>query len=229
MQRGTVSAASADARSVFCCLVVSLTAFVLAIGCAAPGGAAPEKPDPQDKIVSIYIVEHGLVDIGINARKPLQLTEEGVHHKDAVTAAMSGVPLTDVFASHTLRSRQTVEGAAAAHSLAVVQLPLPGSVLDGQTVTDETPRAAAVQPISEALLNLKKGSTALYAGNSENIYAILGNLGVPVLQGCKTDSTCVPCTDNTCFDIGEMKALWHLTIRPHKSEILDYKKTYLNS
>lgn len=188
-----------------------------------------ENPGPQDKTVSIYIVEHGLVDFSPTARKPLQLTEEGLHHKDAVTAAMSGIPLTDVFASHTLRSRQTVEGAAAAHSLAVVQLPVPGSVLDGQTVTDETPRNAAVQPVSEALLHLKKGSNALYAGNTENIYAILSNLGVPVIAGCKTDSMCVPCTDKTCFNTSDMKALWHLTISQHEPVTLGYQKTYLNA
>lgn len=218
---------AAGARQTFYCLALSLTAFGLALGCAAPGSGAPKKHYPQEEVVSIYVVEHGLVDMSVNASKPLQLTDEGLRHKDAVTAAMSTVPLTDVFASHTRRSRQTVEDAAAAHSVAVVQLPTPGKLLNGQIVTDETPRVAAIQPISKALLHLKKGSNVLYAGNSENIYAILSNLGIPVLQGCKADGMCVPCADKTCFDMSDTKALWHLTIRPHRPEILNYQKTYL--
>ncbi|SKH58813.1 Uncharacterised protein [Mycobacteroides abscessus subsp. massiliense] len=180
-----------------------------------------------DRVVSIYIVEHGLVDM--DTPPPWMLNDAGRLHEYAVTAAMDSVALTHVFSSHTLRSRQTVEGVADAHSLPLIQLPQPGSVLDGQIVTDETPREAAVGPVSEALLNLKAGDTALYGGNSENIFAILNKLGVPVVEGCTSDSVCVPCIDKTCFTVSDLRALWHVTIREHIPGVLGYEKTYLDA
>jgi hypothetical protein len=44
-----------------------------------------------------------------------------------------------------------VEGIAAAHSLSVIQLPVPASIVDGQPVTDQTSRRAPIEPISAAI------------------------------------------------------------------------------
>jgi uncharacterized protein (DUF2141 family) len=61
-----------------------------------------------------------------------------------------------------------------------MQLPVPGSTLDGQPVIEKTSRRAATDPISTSLLKLPPGSIALAALNSENIFAILNRLGIPV-------------------------------------------------
>ena len=85
-----------------------------------------------------------------------------------------------------------------AQGLAVIQLPVPGSTLDGQPVTEQTSRRATIEPISTALLKLPAGSVALAALNSENIFAILNRPGVPVAAGdksCTPGSVCVPCAD----------------------------------
>lgn len=83
---------AAGVRQTFYCLALPLTAFGLALGCAAPGSGALKKHYPQEEFVSIYVVEHGLVDMSVNASKPLQLTDEGLRHKDAVTAAIEHCP-----------------------------------------------------------------------------------------------------------------------------------------
>jgi hypothetical protein len=67
--------------------------------------------------------------------------------------------------------------------------------------------------VANALLKLPPGSVALVAANSENIFAILNKLGVPVAavgQSCERGSICVPCTDNSCYPRTEFDRIWHL-------------------
>jgi hypothetical protein len=126
---------------------------------------------------------------------------------------LRGVKFTHIFATHTTRTRQMVEAIAAAQGVPIVQLPVPGSILDGQPVTDQTSRRAPIEPISTALLQLPPGSVALVALNSENIFAILHRLGVPLApagHSCALGSMCVPCTDNSCYPRSEFDHLWHL-------------------
>jgi hypothetical protein len=104
-----------------------------------------------------------------------------------------------------------------------VQLPKPGSLLDGKIVTDDTSRRAPIEPISEALLQLPAGSVALVGLNSENIYAILNRLGVPEApagQSCDPGSMCVPCTSNECYPGKEFDHLWHVVRQPGRAEPL---------
>ena len=132
---------------------------------------------------------------------------------------------THIFATHTTRTRQTLEGVAVTQALPIVQLPVPGAILDGQPVTDQTSRRAPIEPIAVALAQLPPGSVALAALNSENIFAILNRLGVPVArsgQSCATGSMCVPCTDNTCYPRGEFDRIWHLVREPGRAEPLAF-------
>ncbi|MBC5765599.1 hypothetical protein [Ramlibacter albus] len=94
-----------------------------------------------------------------------------------------------------------LDGIAQVHALEIVQLPKPGSMLEGQPVTDQTSRRAPIEPIAHALLSLPPGSVALAALNSENIYAVLNRLGIPV-----------PCTDNSCYPRNEFDHLWHIVL-----------------
>ena len=98
---------------------------------------------------------------------------------------------------------------------------MPGSILDGKAVTDETSRRAPIAPIAEALLKLAPGSVALASLNSENIYAILNRLGVPLAQSgqsCAVGSMCVPCTENSCYPRNEFDQLWHVVREPGRAE-----------
>jgi hypothetical protein len=112
-----------------------------------------------------------------------------------------------------------LEAIAARDGLQIVQLPVPGSVLDGQPVTDQTSRRAPIEPVAAALLKLPAGSVALAALNSENIYAILNRLGVPVAEPgkpCMPGRMCVPCLDNKCFP-PEFDRMWHIVLEPGRA------------
>ena len=177
----------------------------------------------QAQTVSILIVRHPeTVPEGPPTRP---LTTVGQQRADLLTHTLRGVKFTHFFASHTTRSHQAIEKIAAAHSLPVMQLPNPGSLLDGKTVTDDTSRRAPIEPISQALLQLPAGSVALVGLNSENIYAILNRLGVPEApagQSCAPGSMCVPCTSNKCYPGKEFDHLWHVVRQPGRAEPLAY-------
>lgn len=193
-----------------------LTAFfVIAAQCWAVG-----QPLAQTQPVSILIVQHAETDTSQPTRP---LTAAGRQRAELLVQTLRGVKFTHIFASHTTRARQMVEGIASAHGLSVIQLPVPGSIVDGQPVTDQNSRRAPIEPISTALLKLPPGSVALAALNSENIFAILNRLGVPVAasgQSCTPGSMCVPCTDNSCYPRKEFDHIWHIVRESGRAEPL---------
>lgn len=184
---------------------------------------ASDRLSAQAQTVSIVIVRHQeTVPEGPPTRP---LTALGQQRADLLIHTLRDVKFTHFFASHTTRSRQAIEKIAAAHRLPVVQLPEPGSLLEGKTVTDDTSRRAPIEPISEALLQLPAGSVALAGLNSENIYAILNRLGVPEAPTggtCAPGSMCVPCTSNKCYPGKEFDHLWHVVRQPGRAEPLAY-------
>lgn len=178
------------------------------------------QPLAQTQPVSILIVRHAEAD---TSQPTVPLTAAGRQRAELLVQTLRGVKFTHIFASHTIRARQMVEGIASAHGLSVIQLPVPGSMLDGQPVTDQTSRRAPIEPIATALLNLPPGSVALAALNSENIFAILNRLGVPVApsgQSCARGSMCVPCTDNSCYPRKDFDHIWHIVRESGRAEPL---------
>jgi hypothetical protein len=164
----------------------------------------------QTQPISIFIVRHAEAD---GSQPTIPLTAAGCQRADLLVHTLRGVKFTHIFTTHTTRTRQMVEDIAAGQGVPIVQLPVPGSMLDGQPVTDQTSRRAPIEPIATALLQLSPGSVALVALNSENIFAILNRLGVPLApagQSCALGSMCVPCTDNSCYPRSEFDHLWHL-------------------
>ncbi len=91
-------------------------------------------------------------------------------------------------------------------------------------MTDQTSRRASIEPVAAALLNLPPGSVALAALNSENIYAILNRLGVPLPEPgetCVAGVMCVPCLDNKCFP-PEFDRMWHVVLEPGRATPLTF-------
>ena len=195
-----------------------LTALIVIAAQFGPVG----QPLAQTRPVSILIVRHAESD----PSQPTQpLTAAGQRRAELFGQTLRGIKFTHVFSSHTTRARQMVEAIASTQGLTVTQLPALGSTLDGQPVTDQTDRRAAIEPISTALLKLPPGSVALTSLNSENIFAILNLLGVPVApqgKACTSGSMCVPCTDNSCYPRSEYDLLWHLVREPARAEPLAF-------
>jgi hypothetical protein len=173
--------------------------------------------------VTVVIVRH--------SESTGELTPVGRQRAELLVQTFRDTKFTHIFASHTMRARQTVEPVAAFQKLQVVQLPSPGSILDGQPVTDSTSRQAAIEPIADAVLQLPPGSVALIGANIDNIYGILHRLGVPVAaadQECAMGSMCVPCLTNACFHFPEdFDRLWYLVIEPgHAKPITEIEMRY---
>jgi hypothetical protein len=178
----------------------------------AAGGLA-QAPAANSQVTIIYFVRHGEVD---PSQPTFPLNANGQRRADAFTRAVRGVAFTHVFSSHTTRARQMVEAAAQDRQLPIRQLPLPGSRLDSGIVSDRTSSRVAIAPLVEALSGLPAGSNALVGVNSDNIYALLNGLGVPVATAahpCTTGTTCVPCLTNACFPGGDDQ-LWILLLDP---------------
>jgi Histidine phosphatase superfamily (branch 1) len=175
----------------------------------------------QTRVVSIFIVRHSETD---QIPPTFRLTAAGRQRAELLVHTFRDVKLTHIFAAHTSWNRHTLEAIAAAQALPIVQLPAPGSILEGRPVTDETSRRAPIEPIATALTQLPAGSVALAALNGENIFAILNRLGVPLAaagQSCSTGSMCVPCTNNTCFP-KEFDHIWYLLREPGRAEPLAF-------
>jgi len=174
----------------------------------------------QARPVSIIIVRHAEVD---SSQPTLPLTPAGRRRAELLVQTLRDIKFTHIVSSHTTRSRQMVETIAAAQGLTVMQLPAPGSSVNGKLINDQTDRRAAIEPVATALLHLPAGSVALASLNSENIFAILNRLGVPVApsgQSCAIGSMCVPCTDNSCYPRNEYDQLWHLVREPGRAQPL---------
>ena len=168
-------------------------------------------------VVTIYFVRHGEIE-----RTPgsASLSERGLERAADLAKTLEMVNLTQVFSSHTLRSRQAVEQTALSHELGVVELPRLGSMYDGQEIQNLTPSVLAAQPLSKALKDLPIGSTALVGVNSDNVFAIMHNLGVQLgdsINPCELGSNCVPCLRNTCFP-AEFDNLWILRLNEQQGE-----------
>lgn len=175
----------------------------------------------QQQTVSILIVRHAETD---RSQSTLPLSSVGRQRAELLAPTLDGVSFTHLISSHTIRARQMLDAIAVKQGIPIVQLPMPGSVLDGQLVTDQTSRRAPIEPVSAALLKLPPGSVALVALNSENIYAILNRLGVPVAESgkpCVIGRMCVPCLDNKCFP-PEFDRMWHLILDPGRASPLAF-------
>jgi phosphohistidine phosphatase SixA len=173
--------------------------------------------------VSIFIVRHGETDP--TQPKTLPLSSLGLQRADILASTVRGVSFTNAFATHTVRARQMIEKIALKNGLQVVQLPTPGSIVQGETVTDLTTRRAAIDPVSAALLKLPSGSVVIVALNSENIYAILNRLGIPTPkagESCVVGTWCVPCLDNTCYPAKEFDHLWHIVLDQKRGKPISF-------
>jgi hypothetical protein len=174
-----------------------LAAVIVAL-CALPTTVVAQATARSDEVTLIYFVRHAQVDPTLPA---FPLNAAGQQRAADFARVVSSVPFTHVFSSHTTRARQMVEPAAESRRLPVRQLPEPGSMVDTIVVTDRATSRLAIAPLVEALSELPPGSRALVGLNSDNVYAILHGLGVPVAtpdRPCLAGTTCVPCLTNAC-------------------------------
>src|SRR5262245_50432241 len=117
---------------------VVFIAFISLLGLAVSAALA------QTQTVTVVIVRH---PESSNEPPTFPLTPVGQQRAALLVHTFRDIRFTHVFASHTTRARQAAEPVAAAQKLQIVQLPTPGSMFDGQAVSDSTSRQAAIEPI----------------------------------------------------------------------------------
>jgi phosphohistidine phosphatase SixA len=158
----------------------------------------------------VYLVRHGEAE-----GNPQALSAAGRQRAQDLLATLKSVRFSHIFASHTERSRQTADVIAQAQRepLPVVQLPQPGSRVDGRAVDESLPTDAAAGPLVAAIRKVPLGSTVLVVGNTTNLFPIINELGVPVCTTVPprtpagtppttaTDASvnCLPCRDGSCY------------------------------
>lgn len=187
-------------------IALTLTLLLLS-GC---GVSFPVKTAAkQDRPIMLLVVRHAETD---PSKPNLPLSVAGEARARVLTDTVRGVKFSHLLSTHTVRAKQMLQGTADRLSLPIIQWPVPGSSWEGETVTDQTSRRAPIEPMIAAVRALPPGSVALLALNSENIFAILNGLGVPVASPCSTGALCVPCTDNSCYPRNDFDHLWHVVI-----------------
>jgi histidine phosphatase superfamily protein (branch 1) len=190
-----------------------IVAVFVTIGSTSPAWA-------QEQLVQIYMVRHPETESAPADLNAIHLSGTGHKRAALLVPALAGIRISNLLASHTVRTRETLEDLARDRSLPIIQLPRPGSTWKGQPVTDQMSRREPIEPIADALLALAPGSIAVVALNSENIFAVLNRLGVPVVaegKACAVGQFCVPCLNNTCFP-AVFDRLWYVALRPGKAE-----------
>lgn len=159
-----------------------------------------------DQTTTYYFVRHGEIVKG-NPDKPL--SEQGKQRAQALQLRLQHTRLTHILATHTDRTRDTATPVASGHGLSIQQVPIPGTNVNGEVITNRSKGKFAIGPMTNALHALPPGSAALIAANSGNLYALMAGLGVRVDASCKADSdNCIPCNSKKCFPKKQFNNLW---------------------
>jgi hypothetical protein len=185
--------------------------FIATLGIAAL--LSTKTPAAEPRLVTIFIVRHPETEPFQMGKSIVPLNEVGRVRTELLSQTLQDVKFTHMFATHTARAHDAIAPIAARQNLSILQFPAVGSLLDGKPVTDQTSRRAPIEPLSKALLKLPPGSVALVGLNSENIYAVLNKLGVPIASDgkpCSPGSMCVPCISNACFPRQDFDRIWYV-------------------
>jgi len=118
------------------------------------------------------------------------------------------------------RTHDTVAPLAKVAGMSVEQFPVPGSVIKGETISNRTKGKFAIKPLIKALRNLPKGSSAIVAANSGNLYAIMAGLGVSLRESCKNNTSgFLPCKGKKCFPKKQFNNIWTVTLGDDKASM----------
>jgi broad specificity phosphatase PhoE len=100
--------------SVRCALFAVTLSMTIVAGAAA-----------QEALVQIYLVRHPETEARPVDPTAIHLSTAGHQRAALLVPTVAGVRLSHLFASHTVRTRETLEPLAADRSLPIVQLPEP--------------------------------------------------------------------------------------------------------
>lgn len=171
-------------------VIVALLITILAFGITSLGGPEhllaggndDKENGRQPKVTptQIYLVRHAE-----QTEDRTDLLPEGYARATLLSERLTRAAITHVCSSHLNRALETVRPTGEGHDLPVIQLPEPGSTVDGQMVDQSTSSSASIEPMVEFLLELPPGSVAVCAGHSGTLLAVIAGLGVEVNPNCE--------------------------------------------
>jgi hypothetical protein len=159
----------------------------------------------------IHFIRHAEFDKS-TPDKPLN--EKGKRRAQALISHFQGQNISQIYATHTDRTFDTVAPLAKARGIAIQQVPGQGQTIGGKAVTNLSSGKIAIKPMIHSLKQVQQGSSTVVSANSGNIFAIMAGVGVPVKgEAACTDSVeCLPCKTKKCFPGKEFNNIWTVTI-----------------
>jgi hypothetical protein len=133
------------------------------------------------------------------------LTDEGKQRARVLAEHMKGKKITHIYATHFDRNLDTVVHLAKDQGLEVIRVPKPGSIVDGDEVTNRSKGKIATEPMINALNEVPDGSAVVVSANSGNLFKIMAGVGV------ESGSDDMPCESKRCFPRDEFHNIWLVT------------------
>jgi len=157
-----------------------------------------------------HFMRHAEFD-GSTPDKPLN--EQGKLSAQVLVSHFEGQDISQIYATHTDRTFDTVTPLAKARAISIQQVPRQGAVLGGKSVTNRSSGKIAIKPMIESLKQVEQGSTIIVSANSGNLFAIMSGIGVPVKgeTACNDLDNCLPCKTKKCFPKKEFNNIWTVT------------------
>jgi hypothetical protein len=165
----------------------------------------------DDDTTKFYFIRHAEFDSS-TPDKPLN--EQGKRRAQSLVTHFQGLNISQIYATHTDRTLDTVAYLAKALNISIQQVPRQGQIVDGKPVTNLSSGKIAIKPMIETLKRVAQGSSVVVSANSGNLFAIMSGIGVPVKgeAACIDPDNCLPCKTKKCFPTKEFDNIWTVTV-----------------
>jgi len=165
----------------------------------------------DNQATKYHFIRHAEID---SSTPDKFLNEQGKRRAQALVTNFQGQNISQIYATHTDRTFDTVEPLAEERDISIQQVPQQGQIIDGKSVTNRSSGKVAIKPMIEALKQVEQGSFVIVAANSGNMFAIMSGIGVPVKgeAACIDSDNCLPCKTKKCFPKKEFNNVWTVTV-----------------
>jgi hypothetical protein len=165
----------------------------------------------DDNTTKFHFIRHAEID---GSTPDKFLNEQGKQRAQALVEHFLDHNVSQIYATHTDRTFNTVAPLAKARTVSIQQVPGQGQIIAGKTVTNRSSGKIAIKPMIESLKLVEQGNTIIVSANSGNLFAIMSGIGVPVKGDavCSDSDNCLPCKSKKCFPKKEFNNIWTVTV-----------------
>lgn len=200
---GTMKNLSLQLKSRLVLVIGALSLVTMLASCAMFTG--------DDHETKFHFLRHAEID---SSTPDKFLSEQGKQRAQVLVEHFQGKAISQIYATHTDRTYNTVSALAKAREIVIRQVPRQGQIIGGKTVTNRSSGKIAINPMIESLKQVEQGSTIIVSANSGNLFAIMSGIGVPVKgeAACTDSDNCLPCKSKKCFPTKEFNNIWTVSV-----------------